>query len=68
MGGILTIGVAKKLLDGTLCGRACKNPREVWLNNGVFGYEYSTSGSGRPIYVSAGDGISQNKQWPLSRK
>ncbi len=59
--GIPTIGVAKKLLCGTPCGRSFKNAREVRLNDEVVGYEYSTSGSGRPIYVSAGNGISQKQ-------
>ncbi|MBE0519141.1 MAG: endonuclease V [Thermoplasmata archaeon] len=66
--GIPTIGVAKKLLGGTSCGRAFKNPRGVRPNDEVFDYEHSTSGSGRPIYVSAGDGISQKQALAVVKK
>jgi deoxyribonuclease V len=54
-----TIGVAKKLLCGTVTGTSGIGRREVRLDGKVVGYAMRMSGSAKPIYVSVGHKVSR---------
>ena len=53
-----TIGVAKKLLCGTVTGAAKGGLRDVVLNGRRIGYAMSSRRGSNPVYVSTGHGIS----------
>ncbi len=65
--GIPTVGVAKKLLCGTLSGGEDSAVSKVVLHGEVVGYAVS-EGSRKPVYVSPGHGISRSQSLCIVRR
>ncbi len=57
--GVSTIGIAKKLLCGSLSGRGSKGSRKVMLDGIPAGAAMTARGASSPVFVSVGHGVSQ---------
>lgn len=57
--GVSTIGIAKKLLCGSLSGQGTKGLRKVMLDGTSVGAAMTVHGASTPVYVSVGHRISQ---------
>jgi deoxyribonuclease V len=53
-----TVGVAKKLLCGSVSGKSIRGVREVRDSGGLVGYAISKTSGGKPVFVSAGHRVS----------
>ena len=56
--GVPTVGVAKKLLCGTVSGKEVEGAHPVLFKNRVIGYSLSKPGQSRQVYVSPGHLVS----------
>lgn len=59
--GLPTVGVAKKLLCGRVVGDRRNKVKEVRLGRRVIGYSMTSGTGNKPVYVSAGHGLSQSQ-------
>ncbi|HEX9907814.1 MAG TPA: endonuclease V [Thermoplasmata archaeon] len=65
---IPTIGVAKKLLCGSVSRQVTKGVREIVSNNRVMGYAISKDSRTKPSYVSVGHRVSPDQAIELAER
>ncbi len=65
---VVTIGVAKKLLCGRVGGTPRNLVRPITAEEGLLGHALSRIAGGKPVYISAGHGISSMGALRISRR
>lgn len=65
--GVPTIGVAKKLLCGEVGGSLGRLARPVTVGGRVLGHSLSRSSKGKPVFISAGHGVSPSRALEVSK-
>jgi len=61
------VGVAKKLLCGSVSDRVVDGAREVVMDGNVIGYSVAKQGQSRPIYVSPGHKVSPRQALEIAK-